>query len=117
MQIAEILLKEEIQKASHFNKYCSSTESFPLQQMWKLKKKLWPKKTPLLPVAKMNHKGRLISSPKELLQTLQKEYKDRLRKRNVKSYLEEHMNLMHEVTKLKLAKAWKHKSPLHHGRA
>ena len=41
LQIAEILLKEEIQKASHFKKYCSSTESFPLQQMWKLKKKLW----------------------------------------------------------------------------
>ena len=59
----------------------------------------------------MNHTGRLISSPKELLQTLQKEYKDRLRKRNVKSYLKEHMNLMHEVTELKLAKAWKHKSP------
>ena len=111
LQIAEILLKEEVEKASHFKKFCNSSSSFPLQQMWILKKKLWPKKKPSLPVAKRNHKGRLISSPKELLHTLQKEYKDRLRKRKVKSYLREHMVIMHEVTKLKLAKAWKNKSP------
>ena len=79
--------------------------------MWKIKKKLWPRRKPSLPVAKINHKGRLISSPKELLQTLHKEYKDRLRKRKVKSYLKEHMDIMHEVTKLKLAKAWINKSP------
>ena len=79
--------------------------------MWNLKKKLWPENKPSLPVAKINHKGRLITSPKELLQTLQKEYGDRLRKRKVKSNLKGHMDVMHEVTKLKLAKAWINKSP------
>ena len=35
-QIAKILLKEEIDKAKHFVKYCNSTGTFPLQKMWKL---------------------------------------------------------------------------------
>ena len=62
-QIAKILLKEEIDKAKHFVKYCNATGTFPLHKMWKLKKELWPKKAPSLPVAKINHKGRLVSSP------------------------------------------------------
>ena len=110
-QIANILLKEEIDKAKHFVKYCNATGTFPLHKMRKLKKQLWPKKAPSLPVAKKNHKGRLISSPKELLQTLKKEYTDRLRPRKCKHELQEHMSLVHETTKLKLEKAWKNKSP------
>ena len=112
VQIAEILLKEEVNKANHFKKFCNASGSFPLQQMWKFKKKkLWPKKKSTLPVAKFNHKGRLISSPKELLHTLQKEYRDRLRKRKTKHNLKEHMQRMHEVTKLKLLRASRNKSP------
>lgn len=52
-----------------------------------------------------------MSSPKELMQLLQKEYKDRLRPRPYKSYLKDHMKTINEVTKLKLSKAWTTKSP------
>ena len=37
-QIAKIVLKEEIDKAKHFVKYCNSAGTFPLQKMWKLEK-------------------------------------------------------------------------------
>ena len=45
------------------------------------------------------------------MHTLAKEYKDRLRTRKCKKELKEHMEKMHEVTKLKLSKAWMNKSP------
>ena len=109
--IAQIILKEEISKAQEFRKFCNLTGTISLQQMWKLKKELWPKKKASLPVAKKNNKGRLITSPKELMITLQKEYRDRLRPRPTKSDLKEHMKLVHDVTKLKLSAAWANKSP------
>ena len=49
--------------------------------MWKLKKKLWPKKSSSLPAAKINHFGKLVSSAKDLKNTLRKEYRERLRAR------------------------------------
>jgi hypothetical protein len=52
-----------------------------LQQMWKIKKKTWPKKAPSLPLAKRNQKGRIVSSPKDIIHTLHKEYSDRLRRK------------------------------------
>ena len=111
LKLKKIWLKEEIDKAKHFVKYCNATGTFPMHKMWKLKKELWPKKTPSLPIAKKNHKGRLISSPKELQQTLQKEYKDRLRPRKCKNDILEHMASVHRTTESKLAKAWTNKSP------
>ena len=78
--------------------------------MWKMKKKLWPKKKTSLPTAKKNHKGRLVTSPKELMMTLHKEYQDILRPRKTKHDLKEHMDIVHEATKLKLSKAWSNKS-------
>ena len=50
-------------------------------------------------VAKYYHKGRLISSPTELLLTLQKEYKHGLQKRKVKNSLKEHIEMMHDKKK------------------
>ena len=43
--------------------------------------------------------------------TLQKEYQDRLRPRKTKEEIKEHMDLIDEVTKLKLSEAWANKSP------
>ena len=71
-KIVQIILKEEVNKAQQFVTYCNITGTISLRQMWKLKKELWPKKKPSLQVAKKNHKGRLISSPKELMHLLQK---------------------------------------------
>ena len=109
--IAQTILKEEINKAQEFKKFCNLTGTICLQKMWKMKKKLWPKKKTSLPTAKRNHKGRLITSPKELMLTLHKEYQDRLRPRKSKQDLKEHMDRVHEATQLKLSKAWSNKSP------
>ena len=38
-QIAQILVKEKIDKANQLLKFCNPTATFPLQKMWKLKKK------------------------------------------------------------------------------
>ena len=92
--IAQTILKEEINKAQEFKKFCNLTGTICLQKMWKMKKKLWPKKKTSLPTAKRNHKGRLITSPKELMLTLHKEYQDRLRPRKIKQGLKEHMEHM-----------------------
>ena len=50
--------------------------------MWKLKKSLFPRKSPSLPSAKTNYNGKLVSEPEELKALLAFEYgKVRLRKR------------------------------------
>ena len=104
-------MKEGVEKAHKFRKFCSTSSTFPVQDMWKYKNKVWPKKTSALPVAKRNRKGRLVSTPKELMKTLLLEYKDRLRPRCNRSDLKNHIKTMHLVSQLKLAKAWKNKSP------
>ena len=43
-----------------------------------------PKVKPSLPTAKRNHKGNIVSGPKELKLLLAKEYKNRLRSRPVR---------------------------------
>ena len=78
--------------------------------MWKLKKKLWPKKPNSLPVAKFNHIGQLVSSPSELKSLLIKEYKERLRSRAVRTDFIDQKQLDKIVTDLKLSCAWLNKS-------
>ena len=104
-------MKEGVEKAHKFRKFCSTSSTFPVQDMWKYKNKVWPKKTSALPVAKRNRKGRLVSTPKELMKTLLLEYKDRLRPRCNRSDLNNHIKTMHVVSQLKLAKARQNKSP------
>ena len=99
IQIAQIILKEGLEKAYKFRKFCNASSSFPVQEMWKFKNKLWPKKASALPVAKLNEKGRMVSTPKELMKVLLMEYKDRLRPRCNRSDLKSHIQTMHEVTK------------------
>ena len=52
-----------------------------MQQVWKTLKRLWPKAGSPLPVAKKNHKGKIVSAPKDIKSLLAREYKDHLRKR------------------------------------
>ena len=47
-----------------FRKYCDRNESGVLSEMWKMKKKLFPKKPSTLPSAKINHRGKLVTEPK-----------------------------------------------------
>ena len=121
-------MKEGLSKAHQFRKYCNRSSTFPVQEMWKYKNKVWPKKALAVPVAKRNHKGRLVSTPKELMQTLLKEYKERLRTpkelmqtllkeykerlrtRSTRKDLKEHMSKVHEVSQLKLRRSLQNKS-------
>ena len=113
INISKILAKEGIDRASQFRKYCDKTSSISMKEMWKLKKKLWPKKKSSLPIAKRNHLGRMVSSPKELMITLRQEYITRLRHRVTRPDLKDLMKLKQEVNKHKVhvaklnkTKAW-----------
>ena len=68
--IAQLIIKEKINKAQEFRKFCNLTGTISLHKMRKMKKELWPKKKASLPVAKKNNKGQLITSPKMLMITL-----------------------------------------------
>ena len=69
--------------------------------MWKLKKKHCPKKKCALPVAKLNHKGKMISSPSDLRNLLIKEYKERLRTRPCNPKMKGMENIRNKVIKKK----------------
>ena len=51
--------------------------------MWKLKKKLWPKNKDPIPTGKLNHQGKLVTSPHDLKNLLAKEYIERLMPRPI----------------------------------
>ena len=72
LQISKILAKEGVSKASLFKQFCDKNQATNVTAMWKLKRKLRPKKATALPVAKMSHGGRLISAPGELKKLLLK---------------------------------------------
>ena len=109
-RISEILTKEGVAKSNMFKQFCNKSRTFPVQAMWKLKKKVWPKKPHSVPVAKYNHKGKLIGSPLDIMAALSKEYTDRLRSRKVRSDFIDQKELDNIVTKIKLSKAWEKKS-------
>ena len=52
-----------------------------LSEMWKTKKSLWPKKSQSIPTGKKDHKGKLLTGPKDIKKLLEKEYRERLRKK------------------------------------
>lgn len=55
-----------------------------MQKMWKSLKNLCPKLSPTLPSAKRNHRGKIVSSQKDIKKLLFNEYKNRLRTRPVR---------------------------------
>ena len=75
------MAEEGRSKAHEFRKFCDKGSTLNVTEMWKLKKRMWPKKTNALPVAKRDHRGKLISSPADLKRLLLKEYTERLRPR------------------------------------
>jgi hypothetical protein len=79
--------------------------------MWKLLKKLWPKTGNSLPTAKKNHKGKIVSGPKELKILMAKEYKQRLRNRPVRPDLKQMKLRKNRIFQLKLKLAESKKSP------
>ena len=68
----------------NFKLYSENPENISMQKMWKVLKRLSPKSAPTLPTAKRNHKGKIVSGPKEIKILLGKEYKNRLRSRPIR---------------------------------
>ena len=108
--IAAILHNKAKCNAYRFRKFCDRSNSFPVQSMWKLKKRIWPKKKSTLPVAKLNQVNKLVNTPREIKAALFQEYKERLRKRKIRPDFKEQKYLDREVTKLKVEKARLNKS-------
>ena len=68
----------------NFRSYSENPENVSLPKVWKLLKKLSPKSNPTLPTGKRNHKGKIISGPREIRKLLALEYKNRLRTRPIR---------------------------------
>ena len=79
--IAQIIAEENRAKCHKMKKFCDQNGSINTLEIWKLKKKLWPNKPSLLPSAKVNHKGKLVSSAEDIKGVMVKEYRERLRHR------------------------------------
>ena len=110
--ICEIESRENREKImKHFNSFNDDPEKINLQQMWKLNKKLWPKCGTVLPSAKKNHRGKLVSNPVAIKNLLTREYKDRLRKRPVRSDFAGMRIRRNKIFKMKMKVAGKQKSP------
>ena len=68
--ITKIVAEEGRAKAKMFEKYFDQNGSNNVHEMWKLKKKLFPKKAYVLPSAKLNYQGRVVTEPNELILTV-----------------------------------------------
>ena len=110
--ICEIEASENRDKImKNFKSFGDTPEKINQQQMWKLNRKLWPKCGGVLPVAKKNHKGKLVSNPKAIKKLLAREYKERLRKRPVRQDFIEMRNRRKKIFKMKMKFAGNRSSP------
>ena len=109
-KISTILEEEGKSKAYKFRKFCDKGNTLNVTEMWKLKKKIWPKKKSALPVAKQNYKGRLLSAPSDIRHLLLMGYKDRLRGRPCLPRLQKSRTLRQKLIKMKLSLSKKVKS-------
>ena len=111
-QIAKVISEEGRNKALMFKKYCDRNESNVLSEMWKLKKKLFPKKASTLPSAKINYKGELVTEPKQLTKLIGEEYgRVRLRKRPTHPSDMKRKSMRKKLLQLKIQLASQRKSP------
>ena len=108
--IAIILHNKAKSNAYKFRKFCDKSSSFPLQLMWKMKKRMWPKKRSTLPVAKLNQVKKLVSSPREIKAALYQEYQERLRKRKIRPDFQQQKDMDKKLVELKVNEARHNKS-------
>ena len=80
-KISDIYAEEEISKIYQLKKFSANYGSVCVSEMWKTKKKLWPKKIQSIPTGKINHKGKLLTGSEDIKKFLEKEYRERLRPR------------------------------------
>ena len=86
----------------NFKQLSEDPERINLQSMWKKMKKLWPKEGVTVPTAKRNHKGKIVSGPREIKEVLAKEYKDRLRSRPIRPDLKDMDERKNKIFDMKL---------------
>ena len=94
-----------------FKEYSDNPENINIQKIWKMLKRTWPKGGPSLPVAKKNHKGKIVTGPKDIKNLLATEYKDRLRSRPIRSDLVAMKVRKRKIFKMKLKLSRGRKSP------
>ena len=84
-QLSDLLSDENVKKIKDNLSLLSCTDgSMAMSGVWKIKKKIFPKHTKALPIAKIGPTGRLVSSPAELKNLYLSTYKHRLRHRPIK---------------------------------
>ena len=110
-QISEIFAEECRAKALNFKQFCVQNGSVNVQEMWKLKKKLWPKHSGLIPTGKINHQGQLVTSPQDFKNLLTEEFNERLRPRPNHPDFENIDVIKQESFKIKLEQATNNQSP------
>ena len=86
----------------HFKEFGDNTENINLTKLWKVFKKIGTKNKSTVPVSKKDHKGNLITDPKEIKELLATEYKQRLRDRPVRPDLGDIRSRKQEIFKLQL---------------
>ena len=74
-------------------------------------KKIWPKSASTVPVAKKNHKGKIVSGPNDLKNLLATEYRDRLRSRPVRPDLKALQQRRKKIFRKKMLLAQQKESP------
>ena len=109
--IGDIHAEEGREKALKFKQFSAQNGSVSVHEMWKLKKKLWPKNRETIPTGKFNHQGRLVTCPQDIKNVLTKEYRERLRPRPSHPDFKNIDVLKKESFKVKLEKATNNQSP------
>ena len=71
-------LENRDQIIKQFKFFSEHPENIEMAKMWKILKQICPKEKPILPSAKRNHRGKIISSKKDIKMLLANEYKNYL---------------------------------------
>ena len=80
--IAELEATENRDRVmKQFKFFSDNPENIEMQKMWKTLKNICPNQKPILPTAKKNHLGKIVSSKNDIKKLLAKEYENRLRSR------------------------------------
>ena len=98
----EIAEENKAKLVENFKRLSEDPEQINLQQMWKRMKKLWPKEGSTVPTAKRNHKGKVVTGPRDIKNVLAKEYKDRLRSRPIRPDLKNMNERKNKIFEMKL---------------
>ena len=102
-QISRLSSRESYEKVKdNFGALSGSDGSLCSNGIWKLKKKIFPKKQKSFPVVKKNQFGRLVSNPEELRCLYLQTFKNRLRHRKIKDEFLEIQSLKEMLCKKRL---------------